>query len=87
MISIINIIDWVGTFFIIMAAFHNSKRNMTPENRIKTFAFFTAGCICVLILGCLVLTWGLVTQQIILLCFNIRGLRNGIKQWIKEKRQ
>lgn len=85
MISII--IDWIGTVFIILAAFYNSRKKMTPLNRILTFSFFTSGCIYVLILGCLVSTWGLVTQQVILLFFNVRGLVYGIKGWLKEKNE
>lgn len=83
---ILTIIDWIGTIFIIMAAFYNSRKNMTPKNRIKTFGFFTTGCVFILILGCMVSTWGLVTQQVILLFFNIRGLVYGVKEWKKEKR-
>ena len=80
MTILINIIDWLGTILIIIAAFYiSSKKNLEPKIRIKAFSFYIMGCTCLIFLGSLVHTYGLIVQQIILMFFNMRGLIHGIK--------
>lgn len=84
---ILTIVDWLATAFIIIAAFCiSSKESINPKVRITAFIFYLLGCTCLIILGSIVHTLGLIVQQIILCGFNIRGLINGVKEWKNSKK-
>ena len=77
---IIDIVDWLGFVFILIAAFTiTSKFVARPKVRIFAFSSYLLACLFLGILGTLSGLPGLVAQQIVLVGINISGLYRAIK--------
>lgn len=72
---LIQILDYLGTFFVIMAAFlFSSKSAAKPSIRKKAFILFLFSNALWIPMSILIGTYGLLVSQIILTMINIKGI-------------
>ena len=86
MVSIVEIVDFFGFFFILIAAFTiSSKYVINPKVRLFAFSSYLVACFFLATLGFLVGTPWFIAQQIVLTFINIRGIYYALKD-IKASR-
>ena len=82
---IITILDWIGTFFIILGNYIiTSERSFNPKIKLIAIIFYLISNIVWIPFAILLQVEGLLITQIILLLTNIKGIYYCIKK-IKKK--
>jgi len=80
-LKMIEILDWSGTIFVLIAAFIiGGKKASIPKVRLIGLVFFLTANALWVPMAIILQTWGLLMSQVILVLINLRGIINCIKE-------